>query len=148
MGAAIFGRLPGIVRRALVRLATRVPYLWKSVAGTVMVTALGMVGEGGGWGIPIICNTLAVTIGGLHESASDKTSEPRQLLDITVSGDHDIVDGAPLARFASHLRQLLEQGYGLDAIARAVTSRSEPRAPAHRGLNRAPAQERLPAHLT
>jgi pyruvate/2-oxoglutarate dehydrogenase complex dihydrolipoamide acyltransferase (E2) component len=32
-----------------------------------------------------------------------------------LSFDHDIVDGAPAARFAQHLKELLESGYGLQA---------------------------------
>ena len=32
---------------------------------------------------------------------------------MTVSIDHDIVDGAPAARFMNELRQLIESAYGL-----------------------------------
>ena len=37
----------------------------------------------------------------------------REYLDMTVSIDHDVVDGAPAARFVQSLRTLLEAGYGL-----------------------------------
>ncbi len=35
------------------------------------------------------------------------------MLSVTVSFDHDIVDGAPAARFTSQLKSLIESGYGL-----------------------------------
>ena len=35
------------------------------------------------------------------------------MLDLTISVDHDIVDGAPAARFARRLAELVEQADGL-----------------------------------
>jgi pyruvate/2-oxoglutarate dehydrogenase complex dihydrolipoamide acyltransferase (E2) component len=32
---------------------------------------------------------------------------------MTISVDHDIIDGAPLARFTQRLKELIESGYGL-----------------------------------
>ena len=32
---------------------------------------------------------------------------------ITISFDHDIIDGAPAARFTQRLKELIESGYGL-----------------------------------
>jgi hypothetical protein len=32
---------------------------------------------------------------------------------MTISFDHDIIDGAPAARFAERLKELIESGYGL-----------------------------------
>ena len=43
--------------------------------------------------------------------------EPREYLAITASIDHDIVDGAPAARFATHLRELIEGADLLQDIA-------------------------------
>ncbi|MFN2167693.1 MAG: 2-oxo acid dehydrogenase subunit E2, partial [Anaerolineae bacterium] len=39
----------------------------------------------------------------------------REFLSLTMSFDHDIVDGAPAARFARRFTELLEQGWGLEA---------------------------------
>ena len=38
---------------------------------------------------------------------------PLYTLNLTLGFDHDIVDGAPAARFAEWLRGLIESGYGL-----------------------------------
>jgi pyruvate/2-oxoglutarate dehydrogenase complex dihydrolipoamide acyltransferase (E2) component len=37
----------------------------------------------------------------------------RDYLHITITADHSVVDGGPLARFISRLTELLETGYGL-----------------------------------
>jgi pyruvate/2-oxoglutarate dehydrogenase complex dihydrolipoamide acyltransferase (E2) component len=37
----------------------------------------------------------------------------REFLSVTISFDHDIVDGAPAARFAQRLKDLIESSYGL-----------------------------------
>ncbi len=79
------------------------------------MTSVGMFGEGGCWGIPVIPNTLTVTLGGITRKPGiiDERIELREYLSLTVSFDHDIVDGAPAARFTSCLKQLIESGYGL-----------------------------------
>lgn len=80
-----------------------------------MVTAVGMFGKGGGWGIPVANFPLTVTLGGIVEKPGviDERIEVREYLDVTVSFDHDIIDGAPVARFTRQFRELVEGGYGL-----------------------------------
>jgi len=92
------------------------PRLWKKNAGTVGITAVGMFGNGAGWGIPIAPPTaLMVTVGGIAEKPGvvDGTIAIRDYLSLTISFDHDIIDGAPAARFTQRLKELIESGYGL-----------------------------------
>jgi len=92
------------------------PHLWKKNAGTVGITAVGMFGNGAGWGIPIAPPTaLMVTVGGIAEKPGvvDGTIAIRDYLSLTISFDHDIIDGAPAARFTERLKELIESGYGL-----------------------------------
>ena len=86
------------------------PHRAKELAGTVMLTAIGMFGEGGGWGIPLTQHTLGVTLGGIAEKpvVIDGRIEVRERLSITVSFDHDIIDGAPAARFTERFKDLIE----------------------------------------
>lgn len=42
--------------------------------------------------------------------------EPREILNLTVVFDHDVVDGAPAARFVERLVDLIESGAGLDEM--------------------------------
>jgi pyruvate/2-oxoglutarate dehydrogenase complex dihydrolipoamide acyltransferase (E2) component len=44
----------------------------------------------------------------------DGRPEPRVTQSVTVTIDHDVVDGAPAARFGQTLIRLLEDGAGLD----------------------------------
>ena len=60
-------------------------------------------------------HTLAVALGGIAEKPGvvDGQIVPREYLHVTISIDHDVVDGAPMARFGNELMALIEQGYGL-----------------------------------
>jgi pyruvate/2-oxoglutarate dehydrogenase complex dihydrolipoamide acyltransferase (E2) component len=94
---------------------SRYPRLQKKYGGTVGLSAVGMFGHGGGWAIPISYHTLDVTLGGIATKPGivDGRIAIREYLAITLSFDHDIIDGAPAARFAARLRELIESGYGL-----------------------------------
>jgi hypothetical protein len=113
-----YARLPGFVRGLPFRLLPLNPHWLKRVGGTVNVTAVGMFGEGGGWGIPIPLYTLNLTLGGIATKPGvvDGRIEPREYLHVTLSFDHDIIDGAPAARFGSRLKGLIEGAYGLEEV--------------------------------
>jgi pyruvate/2-oxoglutarate dehydrogenase complex dihydrolipoamide acyltransferase (E2) component len=74
-----------------------------------------MFGEGSGWGIPIATHTLMITLGGIgvKPGVVDGHMAIREYLNMTMSFDHDIIDGAPAARFAMRLKELIESGFGL-----------------------------------
>jgi len=107
-----YTRLPGFVRGLPFRVLPLRPQWLKRVGGTAGVTAVGMAprevgdGEGGGWGIPIPLYTLNLTLGGIATKPGIIAGriEPREYLHVTLSFDHDIIDGAPAARFAGRLR--------------------------------------------
>jgi pyruvate/2-oxoglutarate dehydrogenase complex dihydrolipoamide acyltransferase (E2) component len=103
LGLRLYESVPSIVRRCGVWAVRRQPQLWKRFAGTVSVTSLGMYGGGTGWGIPITTNTIDVTVGTIGRKPAvveDSQIAVWEFLCLTVSVDHDIVDGAPAARFA------------------------------------------------
>jgi hypothetical protein len=55
-------------------------------------------------------------VGGIGEKPGvvDGQIALREYLSLTISFDHDIIDGAPAARFTERLKELIESGYGLD----------------------------------
>ncbi len=113
----IFLLLPGFLRRTLYRAILRFPRFAKRHTGTVTLTAVGMFGVGVGWGMsaPAI-HSLSVLVGGIGlRPSTDGRPGMREILCLTVSADHDVVDGAPLARFVRVLRDLLESADGLAA---------------------------------
>jgi hypothetical protein len=77
-------------------------------------TSVGMFGNSGGWGVGMPNHPLAVTIGGIASKPAvvDGRIEIREFLSVTLSFDHDVVDGAPAARFAQRFVRLVEEAYG------------------------------------
>lgn len=110
-----FVRLPGFIRRLCLRVLFMNPQLIKDYYGTVLVTSIGMFGTGGGWGIPVPNHSLQLTLGGIGEKPGviNDQIEVRKYLSVTVSFDHDVIDGAPAARFIQRLKKLVESGYGI-----------------------------------
>jgi pyruvate/2-oxoglutarate dehydrogenase complex dihydrolipoamide acyltransferase (E2) component len=95
------------------------PRLWKKTMGTVGISSVGMFGSGAGWGIPLASPTsLMVTVGGIgqRQELVDGRLVVREHLSLTISVDHDIVDGGPAARFTQRLKELIESGHGLDSV--------------------------------
>jgi pyruvate/2-oxoglutarate dehydrogenase complex dihydrolipoamide acyltransferase (E2) component len=111
----VFFSLPQFIRIAILGTFGKSPHLMKKIEGTVIVTAVGMFGKGNGWGIPLTNYTLGIALGGIGEKPGvvDGRVEIREYLSLTISVDHDIIDGAPLARFSARFKELIENGFGL-----------------------------------
>jgi pyruvate/2-oxoglutarate dehydrogenase complex dihydrolipoamide acyltransferase (E2) component len=97
-------------------IGRRYPQMWKKFVGTVGITSVGMFGKGAGWGIPPAMPTLMITVGGIGEKPIlvDGHIALRDYLSLTISFNHDVIDGAPAARFTQRLKDLIESGSGLD----------------------------------
>lgn len=106
--APTLGRIPGLYRAMYAAMSrSRRVHL---ATGTVQVTAIGMFADGGGFAIaPPTLASLVVVVGGLSKRprAVGDRIELRDVLDLTVTFDHNVVDGAPATRFGADLRQLL-----------------------------------------
>ena len=79
-----------------------------------------MFGEGhSGWGIYSHTHPLGLVVGSIawKPAVVEGRVEPREILHLTVTFDHDVIDGAPAARFTRRLVELIESGFGLDGIA-------------------------------
>jgi pyruvate/2-oxoglutarate dehydrogenase complex dihydrolipoamide acyltransferase (E2) component len=102
MGAFLL--LPAFIRDVIYGVVSRFPRLFKQQAGTVVVTAVGLL------------------LGGIAEKPGvvDGQVAVREYLNLTVEVDHDIVDGAPATRFVSRLKEYIESGYGLSDFEQGV----------------------------
>jgi hypothetical protein len=102
---------------ALLRFnSRRDPTIAVSMGGTVALTSVGMFGGGhSGWGLSPTLHPLGLVVGGIawKPAVVEGRIEPREILNLTVTFDHDIVDGAPATRFVRRLVELIESGYGL-----------------------------------
>jgi pyruvate/2-oxoglutarate dehydrogenase complex dihydrolipoamide acyltransferase (E2) component len=104
------GRIPGVFPLMYAVMARSVRA--HRATGTVQVTAVGMFAGGGGFAIaPPTLASLVVVVGGLARRPWVVGEEilVRDVLDLTVTIDHDVVDGAPATRFGAELRRLLEE---------------------------------------
>jgi pyruvate/2-oxoglutarate dehydrogenase complex dihydrolipoamide acyltransferase (E2) component len=102
-------RIPGVIPAMYAVLARSVAA--RQHIGTVAVTAVGMFAGGGGFGITSLSlMSLEVIVGGMSQRPRviDGQITVRDVLDLTVAIDHNVVDGAPAARFAAEFRKLLE----------------------------------------
>jgi pyruvate/2-oxoglutarate dehydrogenase complex dihydrolipoamide acyltransferase (E2) component len=116
--------IPGFLLRAFIRLASRNIGM-NARFGAVGVTAVGMFGNEALWFLPLSAATVVVTVGGIVERPAlvDGCVESREHLCLTVTFNHDIVDGAPAARFLKTFTRLLKGGDLLrDAVAVAEAS--------------------------
>jgi len=110
---------------ALFRAAVRQdPTISASIIGTVGITSVGMFAKGhSGWGLTPIFQSLGLVVGGTARKQTEVEGriELRDILNVTLVFDHDVIDGAPAARFTHRLVELIESGYGLDeAVMREV----------------------------
>jgi pyruvate/2-oxoglutarate dehydrogenase complex dihydrolipoamide acyltransferase (E2) component len=88
----------------------RDPTIWASMAVTVGVTAVGMFSKDmGGWGLMPAAHALDLVVGGitLKPAVVDGQIEPRDILNLTMVFDHDVIDGAPATRFAQRYVELV-----------------------------------------
>ena len=114
---ALAPRVPRFVRLFFFWAVKKNPHLFKNLQGTVVVTSVGMFGSGGGWGIGFLpSHTMGLTVGGITQKPGvyEGQIEVREYLNLTVSFDHDIVDGAPAARFTKELIELIEKATVLE----------------------------------
>jgi len=113
----LFSILPQFVRDLFFwRPLFRDPFLIKRIMGTVSVTSLAMAGQSGmSWGIPIGIHPLIVAVGAIAKrpGIADEQIVIREYVGLTVMFDHDVTDGAPVARFIRRLEELMTDGYGL-----------------------------------
>lgn len=115
-GLEMLSSLPRFLRAPIWRLVMSRPTWGKRYGGTVVVSSVGMFTTRAGWGLPISPATLMVTVGGIgtRPVVVDGRLEQREHLSLTVTLNHDIVDGGPAARFADRLAALIEEGDGSD----------------------------------
>lgn len=109
--------LPSFVRVGLVRLIIRSAFRVKARAGTTLVTSVGKFAAIPGFAFTFSTGPRAAVfvVGSVVEKAWVHAGQiaPRSVLSLSIIVDHDLVDGAPAARFASRLQELVESADGL-----------------------------------
>jgi hypothetical protein len=117
VGAWAMALCPGVARRWLWRLALSFPGLARGVMGSVVVTSVGMMGQVRGWFVPTSFHPLALGVGSVVRKPmvlADDRIAARDVLHLTLLMDHDVVDGADMARFVAAFVEALEAAQGLE----------------------------------
>jgi pyruvate/2-oxoglutarate dehydrogenase complex dihydrolipoamide acyltransferase (E2) component len=93
----MYAKLPTVIRHGFWKKIERDAMYRKKMMGTCGLTA------------------LTVTVGGVYEKPCVREGkiEIGEFLCITISLDHDLIDGGPATRFIARFRELLRTGYGL-----------------------------------
>ncbi|MDQ7992111.1 MAG: 2-oxo acid dehydrogenase subunit E2 [Propionicimonas sp.] len=110
-GERWLARIPVALLRPLMARMQRSPR-WALRLGVAGVSNVGMGTGVAGWGVSPGAGTIALTLGGITTRllVVDGRAEPREIANLTVTCDHDVVDGAPAARFTSRLLERLASG--------------------------------------
>ncbi|MCO5255626.1 MAG: 2-oxo acid dehydrogenase subunit E2 [Lentimicrobium sp.] len=111
----IYYRLPGFLRRLVWQTILNRPFSAFSKMGNVSVTSLGMTGKISGWFIPVSVHPVTFGIGSVIQKAVVVNNEVviRDMLNVTVLLDHDVIDGGPMVRFINDLAKSVEQAEAL-----------------------------------
>jgi pyruvate/2-oxoglutarate dehydrogenase complex dihydrolipoamide acyltransferase (E2) component len=111
----LYAKLPRFIRSIFLNYVMNNPKRIASDWYNVLLTSVGMFGAGGGHIIPYTDASLCIGVGGITKKPGvvEGRVEPREFLSVTITFDHDITDGAPAARYAHSLKELIECGHGL-----------------------------------
>ena len=108
----LYYHLPGFLRRLFWKLLLRSPKAAYRTMGNVSVTSPGMIGRINGWFIHRAVHPLSFGVGSILKKpvVVDNEIKIREILNMTILVDHDVIDGAPMVRFLSDLTDYLETG--------------------------------------
>jgi pyruvate/2-oxoglutarate dehydrogenase complex dihydrolipoamide acyltransferase (E2) component len=111
----VFPSLPGFIKAAFWRRFDKNPFMQKRIMGTVGVTSVAMAGKTTGWALPISIQPICFALGSMTRRTEESGGKPelRDYLALTIMFDHDVIDGAPAARFVSQLSRMVDQAHGL-----------------------------------
>lgn len=111
----LYVSLPQFIRIFIWKMMQKNPFRLKKMSGTIIVTSVGMMGKVKGWVIPVSPLPVCFALGSIVKKPGvvEDRIEIRESLFMTILIDHDVIDGAPAARFVSRLSELIENGHGL-----------------------------------
>ncbi len=108
----LYYHLPGFIRRSVWRMILRYPKSAYPKMGNAVITSIGMMGKINGWFIHKSVHPISFGIGSILKKAVvvDNDIRIREILNMTILVDHDVIDGAPMVRFLNDLTKFIETG--------------------------------------
>ena len=114
-GQTIITSLPKCIVLLIFRFILKNHRMVKKRSGTIFVTSVSMFSNASGFVIPYAGGPKAVSfaVGSVVKKPIVKRDEIhiREIVNVTAVFNHDLVDGAPAARFINHLRRNIEHDY-------------------------------------
>lgn len=104
--------MPGFIRRVAWRIMLSNPKLAYKKMGNAVITSVGMMGKINGWFIQKSVHPVSFGIGSVLKKAVviDNEVKIREILNMTILVDHDVIDGAPMVRLLNDLTKSIETG--------------------------------------
>lgn len=111
----LYYHLPGSARRLVWKMMLGNPRFAFKKMGNAVVTSVGMMGRINGWFIHRSVHPVSFGIGSVLKKPVVVGDEIkiREILNMTVLVDHDLVDGAPMVRLLKDLTSSIEKGVNL-----------------------------------
>ena len=103
--------IPNFLLKTFVRFADKNIIMAKRY-GKIAVTSIGMFSKEPVWFLPHGSSTVLITVGGISNKVVEIDEEfiSREHLCLTASFDHNIIDGAPAARFMTRFIEEINSG--------------------------------------
>mgnify|MGYP002622797231 CR=1 FL=1 len=106
----LYSLLPLFIRHRIISFIANRPKQACKYFGTTGVTAVHTILRRELWGQPVSPVTVALTLGSITRDNGN------EFINITLTADHELVDGAEGARFVNYFGDLVESGYGLNQL--------------------------------
>ena len=108
----VYYHLPGFLRRLFWKVLLIKPKAAFRTMGNVAVTSVGMMGKINGWFIHKSVHPVSFGIGSILKKpvVIENEVKIREILNMTILVDHDVIDGAPMVRFLDDLTNYIETG--------------------------------------
>ena len=113
----IYYFLPGFIRRTIWKIMLNNPKFAFKKMGNVVITSVGMMGKINGWFIHKSVHPLSFGVGSILKKpvVIDNEVKIRDILNMTILCDHDVIDGAPMVKFLNDLTKYIETGKGINS---------------------------------
>ncbi|MDP4190617.1 MAG: 2-oxo acid dehydrogenase subunit E2 [Bacteroidota bacterium] len=108
----LYYHLPSYIRRMFWKIILKHPQIAYNKMGNVAVTSVGMFGQIKGWFIHTTIHPISFGVGSVIKKPVVVNNDIliREILNLTVLIDHDVIDGAPMIRFINDLVNNIEKG--------------------------------------
>ena len=112
---SLYYSLPKFLRLFFWRFLLKHPKLAFKKMGNVAFTSIGMMGKVDGWFIPISVHPICFGVSSIVKKPTviNDRIEIQEILKTSILIDHDVIDGAPMARFISDLSRNIENGLNI-----------------------------------